>query len=454
MLMLTCGMNSGYESTIDSLNNALIEAYGNDTDLFAELTGVQKELGLLYGERPTCPFLRPHFLSRQLYDSIVSAAEHIAAAAERVTSAALEDEQLLDRLGLSEIEKELAVLDHGYSVTSVSSRFDTFVDGSEFKFLEYNAETPAGVGDQMQLEIVLNRIPLIKEFLENNEHWMPKPHKLLLRALFDSYRERGGKKSKPNIAIVDWEGVSTEAEFHSLKDYFESAGFQTLIADPSELEYDGKSLAAGSFEIDIVYKRVLIHEFLEKFGISHPLVDAYRDQNICLANSFRTKIPHKKSLFEILSDDSLAHLFSREQLSAIRHHIPWTRRISEGKTVYRGEEKDLFEFIRNNRERLILKPNDDYGGQGIFLGWETAESEWDDALNATLGDTFVIQERAPIRKEAFPMFGNTAQLETLLVDFDPFLFRNKVEGGMVRLSAASLVNVTQGGGQTALAVLE
>ena len=43
---------------------------------------------------------------------------------------------------------------------------------------------------------------------------------------------------------------------------------------------------------------------------------------------------------------------------------------------------------------------------------------------------------------------------TLNVDFDPFLFRGEVEGGMVRLSASSIVNITQGGGETALAMLK
>ena len=45
-------------------------------------------------------------------------------------------------------------------------------------------------------------------------------------------------------------------------------------------------------------------------------------------------------------------------------------------------------------------------------------------------------------------------METLTVDFDPFLFMGEVEGGMVRLAAGFLVNITQGGGEAALAILE
>ena len=45
-------------------------------------------------------------------------------------------------------------------------------------------------------------------------------------------------------------------------------------------------------------------------------------------------------------------------------------------------------------------------------------------------------------------------MESLTVDFDPFLFCGVVEGGMVRLASGSLVNITQGGGETALAILK
>ncbi|MDH3530608.1 MAG: hypothetical protein OEQ28_13670 [Acidobacteriota bacterium] len=447
-------MNLDTESLIRELNQELISAYETDNRLFAELLRVQGELGLLYGDRPTCPFLRPHFISRALYDSIVEAAECLAQAAEAVTAAALKDDSLLELLDLTPLEKRLAKVEPGYSVTSVTSRFDTFVDGTDFKFLEYNAETPAGVGDQMQLEKVLERVPLTKQFLSDHPHWLPRPRRFLLRALFQTYREFGGSKSKPNISIVDWEGVSTEAEFEVLKDYFESMGFPSIILDPSELDYDGKTLAAGSFEIDILYKRVLINELLEKFGENHPLIKAYVDGNLCMANSFRVKIPHKKALFSIFSDGEFANLFTPEQLNAIRKHIPWTRRVAECKTDHKGSRIDLIEFARNNREEFLIKPNDDYGGKGITLGWESSEQEWDNALNEALSAPFVMQERVPIQMHEFPVFDESAHVESLLVDFDPFLFRNKIEGGMVRVSSDSLVNVTQGGGQTALVVLE
>jgi hypothetical protein len=121
---------------------------------------------------------------------------------------------------------------------------------------------------------------------------------------------------------------------------------------------------------------------------------------------------------------------------------------------FNDREINLLEFLGRERETFLLKPNDDYGGKGITLGWETSQSDWEMAIANALQNSFIVQERVAIEKKLFPVFAEKVTIEELFVDFDPFLFLNKVEGGLVRLSSSSLVNVTQGGGQTALIVLE
>ncbi|MCO6510946.1 MAG: hypothetical protein J5I65_09140 [Aridibacter famidurans] len=447
-------MEAEWRTAVDSLNRRLVEEYSGNEGFLEELRSVQSDLGLLYDGRPTIPFLRPHFLTREQYDSVMAAAESVAAAGERLAEAALEEDDILDRLGLTELEARLVRVDPGYSPICANARLDTFFADGGFKFLEYNAETPSGPSDQRQIERVLARIPVLQKFLEETPHWTPKPWPKLLQTLVTCYREHGGKERKPNIAIVDWEGVETEPEFYVLKDYFESMGFRTLVADPEELEYDGETLHAGSFRVDILYKRVLIHELLEKYGDAHPIVKSYEAGDLCMTNSFRVKLLHKKMSFAIFSDPQYQRLFTRSQVNTLAEHVPWTRKVEDAKTTYYGEAVELLEFLRKEREQFVLKPNDDYGGKGVVLGWECDEGEWDDALEEALADSYVVQEKAPVQQEEFPMYDGDVSLESLLVDFDPYLFRNAAEGGMVRLSSSALVNVTQGGGQTALYVLE
>lgn len=423
-------------------------------DLFDELIATQRELGLVFGDRPTCPFLRPHIITRSQYAEVTQAATTIAQAFDKLVARALIDEELLQVFGLTDAEAKMARIDPGYSRLCVTSRLDAYVTETGFQFLEYNAETPAGVGDQMQLEKVLFGLSHVRDLLQNHKHWTPEPHRQLLTALLAAYRDWGGEEQPPNIAIVDWKGVATESEFRILQKYFAAEGYPTVIADPRDLRYDGGHLMAGDFRIDILYKRVITHEFLEKCGDAHPLARAYADRRVCIANSFRTKIAHKKAGFAILSDPQYARLFTPEEIAVFQRHIPWTRRVQRGQTTFRGAEHDLISLIQQERQRFVLKPNDDYGGHGVFIGWETAPHEWQAALSLALERPYVVQERAALRKVPIPTFSDRVRIENMFVDFNPFLFHNQAEGALVRLSSSSLLNVSSGGGQTALLVLE
>ncbi|HEU4934593.1 MAG TPA: hypothetical protein VFT48_21085 [Pyrinomonadaceae bacterium] len=442
------------EDRIKELDRSIIDDVTLGPTLFEELRAAQHELGLLQGDRATCPFLRPHILPRTQYETVKRAAETLAGACEKIAIAALTDAALMALLNVTQAEEEVARIEPRYSRLCVSSRLDGFMSTRGFQFLEYNAETPAGVGDQMQLEKVLFRLPALKQFLEANSHWLPKPHRALLVSLLKAYREWGGEEDKPRIAIIDWEGVPTSSEFRILKDYFVADGYPALIADPHDLEYNGEYLSIDGFRIDIVYKRVVIHEFLSRFGLDHPLIQAYRDGRVCMANSFRTKLVHKKSTFAVLSDPLYENLFESGELEMIRKHIPWTCYVRPSRTVFHGSEFDLETLILNEQRQFVLKPNDDYGGHGVFLGWECSRQEWQDAVKAALLKPYVVQERVVLEKTNIPAYSDRVYLDELFVDYNPFLFQNEAEGALIRLSASPLLNVTSGGGQTALLVLE
>lgn len=423
--------------------------------VFTHLRDAEAREGLVHDGRPICSTLQPLIMPRALYDRIAHAAETLAVAFERMTAAALADSALMSELGLTPREESLARIDPGYAPLCASSRFDTFIDGDDFKFLEYNAENPAGIVDQSLLEKIFFDLPHMRAFLQRFPHWLPRSPQRLLESLDAVYRLWGGEVERPQIAIVDWRGVATETEFFVLRDFFLAQGYPTIVADPHDLTYDGAHLYAGDFRIDVFYKRVLIHEFLEKFDDTHPLIQAYRNRHVCMVNNFQVKIPHKKAGFAILSDPRHRHLFTEEQQAAIDRHIPWTRHLRHGSVTFDNAEHDLLELVTSERERFVVKPNDDYGGAGVLLGSDATDAEWKEKIARVLDKFYVVQERAPVERVQMPVFDDERiEIIEQLVDFDPFLFANKVEGGIVRLSQTSLSNVSAGGGVTALLVVE
>ena len=444
------------QSVVAELDGAIARDGTLDAETFTRLFNEQRELGLVYGERPICQFLRPFMMSRSRYAEISRAAETLAEAFERLAAHALQDESVMDELGLTESERRMAQYEPGYKALCVTSRFDTYLTDEGFQFLEYNAESPAGVVDQLLFEKIFFDLPHIREFLERHDNWRARPHARLLEALTEAYREWGGSVERPQIGIIDWEGVSTENEFRVLKDYFETENHSAIIADPREVTYDGETVSARGFRIDILYKRVIIHEFLEKYDETHPIARAYIDGRLCMVNSFRSKIAHKKAGFAALQDSGYESLFTPEQLDVIRRYTPFTRRVRRGRVAFHGDEIELTDLIRRERERFVLKPNDEYGGRGVRVGWETSATEWDELIEMALKeDLYIVQERAPVRKVGMPVF-STGRLtwEEMTVDFDPFLFNNKVHGGLARMSATALSNVSSGGGETSLVILE
>ncbi|HXH69957.1 MAG TPA: hypothetical protein VNI60_06365, partial [Pyrinomonadaceae bacterium] len=144
-----------------------------------------------------------------------------------------------------------------------------------------------------------------------------------------------------------------------------------------------------------------------------------------------------------------AHLFNEAELNAINAHIPWTRKFRDEQTENKGERIDLVEWTRANKSKLVLKPNDDYGGHGIYIGWASPKEEWDAAIKVALADgDYLVQERVQTSKEMFPMLddaGNWQMIEQL-VDLDPLLYNGKVGSAFTRLSSSELANVSSGGG--------
>lgn len=417
-----------------------------------ELEGRMLEAGLTFGGRLNCPFLRPFFLTEPDLARVSHAAETIARLGERVTAAAVSSRpDLLDAVALTEADRELVSYDPRYGRASTSSRLDAFLLPDGLAFAEYNAEAPAGLGYTESLAEIFDTTPLMARF---REQYTARFHRLadaILDALLASYQEWGGTASPPQVLITDFRGVPTWNEFLILQARFAARGVPTAVCDPRELEFDGSRLVAEGRPVDLVYRRVLLNDIVARPADCRPLVEAYRTGAVCVANTFRCKVAHKKAFFAVLTDERHAGLFSEDERAVIAATIPWTRVLADVETTVDGRRVGLLEHLRREREQFVIKPNDEFGGAGVTLGWEAGASEWDAAIQAALASdvSWVAQRRIPVRREVFPIVDTPFRvtMREMLVDFAPYLFRGRTSGFLTRLSATGLANVTSGGGQ-------
>jgi hypothetical protein len=407
--------------------------------------------GLRFGDRPLCTVLRPRFLAPDRYGEMQRRIALLLRAFDRALAAALEQPDVLDQFRLEPWERVLA-LEDPRTLPSPVSRLDAFYspDDGRLRFTEYNAETPAGSAYNDALTELFLALPVIRTFRDRFalQPLLARHH--VLHSLVNAYRRFTGGNTKPTIGILDWKEVPTYSEFLLYRDYFEAMGFRCVIGDPREVEYRSGGLYAEGVKIDLIYKRVLINELIDRGGLDHPVVRAVREGAVCMANPFRCKVLHKKASLAVLSDERNAHLFSSEERAVIHDHVPWTRVVEERRTGHEGEIIDLVPFIADHREELVLKPNDDYGGAGVVLGWEVDDATWKAALSRALERPHIVQQRVGLPAEIFPSLvdGRVVYAERI-VDTAPFCFEGAfVDGCLTRVSTATLVNVTAGGGST------
>jgi uncharacterized circularly permuted ATP-grasp superfamily protein len=386
-----------------------------------------------------CPFLRPNFISRRQYDSLVKTGDSLIAAIDRMQRMVLSSPALLARLELLPAEKMLAAIDPGYQALEVAARLDAHVFNGSSRVVQYNADSPTGAGYADALADLFYDAPPVKEFRKRYALARVGSGKHLLQALLKSYKQFGGTR-KPNIAIVEFRPgyLSGQSEFELFRDCFRKEGYAVEIVSPEQLEYRNRVLRKGRFEIDLVYRRLGVQEFLVRFELTHPLVRAYRDHSVCVVNSFRSELAHKKAMFGLLTDETLTAKFPASERKAIRDHVPWTRLVSATKTTYEERPVDLPEFIVQNRERFALKPNDDYGDQHSYFGWEMDAPAWERAVKQAMRTPYVAQERVEAARSVFPLmtFGHL-EFREMQVDIHPHAYLGKVQGCSSWLSAGS-----------------
>ena len=395
------------------------------------------------GGRLLCPFLRPNFVTQKQYDNLVKTGEALISAVDRMLRMALASPVLLSRMQLLPAEKMLAAIDPGYEIAEVSAQLDLQIQNGSLHVMQYNADALTGAAWSEGLSEIFYDCPPVKQFRRRYNLTRVGGKKPFLHALLKAYRmfaTRYGAtaRPKPNIAILEFRDPTGRSEYEIYRDFFRAEGYATELVSPDQLEYRNGVLRSGSFEIDLMYRRISVQEFLLRFTLHHPLVQAYRDHRVCIVNSFRSELSHKKAMFALLTDESLTARFPAGERKAIREHLPWTRVVRPGRSQYHDEPiEDLIEYIKDHREKLVLRPNDEYSDLHSYVGYEHDEGSWARAIRESLRAPYVVQERVKPARTVFPLMSyGHLEFKEMQVDVQPQAFLGKVAGCSSYVSAS------------------
>lgn len=407
---------------------------------------------LMFGDRPICLALRPYFLAPDEAARLRKDAEALASSFRKLLEVLAGDRAFRGLLRLSAAEEAVLAADRQDFEPDQVARLDGFlVRGGPFRVIEYNAESPGGIAFGDALAAIFRRLPVMEAFAREYALTTYDGLANTLRQLLFAHERRIGRPppAPPSIAVVDWKSAPTRREFELCAESFTRKGCPSRVLEPDQLRFESGRLTAGGAPIDIVYKRVLAGDLVARGGPDHPLVRAIAAGAVTCASRLQVHLLFRKELFAFFHDDRLGHRFSEGERDAIRRMVPWSRIVEDVEVEDGGARMRLFDLVRSRRERLVLKPTDQYGGKGVVLGWLATPEEWEKTLEAGRSEPYLVQERVALPSERFPFIQGDGALAfgDFFADIDPYIWGGvRSEGFGSRLAPGELLNVTAGGG--------
>ena len=406
-----------------------------------------QEAGITFAGTPMRSFLRPHLVDRAGWEELQAAGGALLRLAAGVARRAFDGDagRLCAHLGIPAAQARWMTLDPG-GPDVVLSRLDAFLTPAGPRFIEINSDAPAGFGYGDRMAEVFRRLPLFQEFAEAHAVGYVPSAPSLVRALLAEWTRHGGGAA-PTIAIVDWAEVKTRADQEILRAALLAEGVRSVLADPREMVLRNGRLCAGPDAVDVVYRRALLTELVEREDEVGPFLAAYRDGRAVFVNSFRCGLSEDKAFFGILTDEAYGGLMTEAERELVARTVPWTRRVEERRTLKDGREVDLMPYIHSHAADLVLKPAHGYGGQSVLVGVEATPAAWEGAVEEALASPWVVQERVPIPREEFPVCEDArVTFEPLGVNANPFYAAGAEVGAVARASRSAVINVSAGGG--------
>lgn len=395
--------------------------------------------------------LKPNFISSRQTRALVYTVYRMSRILDKFVHYYMKNEEVRRIMKFSVRENELFSFEPGYKKPLVISRLDAFLNDYSVKFLEFNCDSPAGIAYSDVLEEGFHEIFREYPFLRDWKIQSTRRQDMLLISLLKCYEQfRSGSPKlpeKPLIAIVDWKDVSTYSEFQLHEKHFCKEGYDTIIASPQDFSVKNGKAMAHDREVHLVYRRVITRELLEKWNETGDFVRCVRDGLVCCCNSFRSYIVGNKKVLSLITDPRFQSIYSMEELMVIRDTIPWTQILSDSEVSYGNRKVGLKNFVPENKDKLVLKPANLYGGKDVHIGHETDQGTWEQIMNAHIRDeSWVVQEYVDTPQDAYPEIDQSLRIKTKYVNINPFALLGKYNGTITRVSDHSVINVSAGGG--------
>lgn len=367
------------------------------------------------------------------FDHIVTVAYRIF---EKVIREYLKNPDYRKLFPFSRELEELILVPNLYDSVLPIARFDIFFNEEtyDFKFCEINTDGTSAMNEDFVLNQAID--------LNITHRKMKEAYRFRTYELFDSwvsemlrlYRTYEKAVEKPYIAIVDFLEHCSITEFEEFKRRFERAGYACEICEITALTYRDHTLYSPSGRpIDLIYRRAVTTDVMERYGEVLPFIQAVKNQDVCLMGSFCTQIIHNKWLFKALHEESTLRLLTPGEQEFVRSHVPYTNLLDDAHC-------DRAELLAE-KDRWILKPLDSYASRGVFAGVDDTPEQWREHVDAYWGRDYIYQEYCtPCRTDNIYLVEKDAQFKPYSNMSGLFVYNGRFAGIYSRLSDGGIIS--------------
>ncbi len=429
---------------LDTLIRENRERIGADAEQF-KLEAVQSHVK--YDGRALLIAFYPFILSEAQVRHISEAVEAMLRLMEKTTRLFLEEPAVRKVFGFKPEQMELIEVDPGYEPAIPFARLDSFFDGRSLRFSEINTDGTSGMDGAEKVAKLFLAAPTMREFFAACPVGAFDINHCILQTLLRCHGQFVGGRAAgpPRIAIVDWKEVRTSEEFVAFAEFCRGQGLEAVVADPRELDYDGHALSHRGLKIDIIYRRVVSREYVERLKEVKAMTQAFKDHNVCVVGSFRSDVAFNKKIFGVLHNPEFARFFTEEERALVERHVPWTRAFDGSECEYRGRTINMLDLAKGEKDRFVLKPSDLYEGRNVKLGAQTSPEEWEKVAHAALKNDYVLQELIPIPTMPIGVWNDEngeVELETRLIHLGEYVFDGSFCGFYCRAADVPIINAS------------
>lgn len=426
-MMNALKINEEYIDLVKSNPKKYLEDYKIALEKVANSTAI-------YKGKPV-PFLyHPMFFTEEDIKKFEDMVDTLISISNKVTDKYLKSKDFRKKFEYSPLLEELILIDNGYDINVPIARYDLFYGcNDDYKFCEFNTDGSSAMNEDNTIGRILLETEALKEFARTYDLSLFELINSWVDDIISIYNKWSEKGDKPNIAIVDFVESATSSEFEVFKNAFIKKGYNAIIADPRDLKYRNGKLYYNDYRIDLVYRRIVTFELIEKANEIPDFIEAYRNKAFCCVGSIRSQIMHNKIIFKILHDEDTLEILSEKEREFVRKHIPVTG-------LFKGD-REVFEKVLNNKDKYIMKPYDLNASRGVYAGKDLSFEEWKKKLEESWNKDYLYQEYfEPYKREHIVFEDDKLKVESFKSIIGLFIYKEKFAGIYTRVGKLSIIS--------------